>query len=106
MNFYEHTLIARQDLSKPQFDKIRDKYKNLINQTDGKVLKTEEWGILNFSRKIKKFNKGYYIHYKFEGSPKTIETIKKSINIDREVLRYLIVKYKQLDLKTEFFKNQ
>ena len=106
MNFYEHTLIARQDLSKPQFDKIRDKYKDLINQTDGKVLKTEEWGILNFSRKIKKFNKGYYIHYKFEGSPKTIETIKKSINIDREVIRYLIVKYKQLDLKTEFFKNQ
>jgi len=106
MNFYEHTLIARQDLSKPQFDKIRDKYKDLINQTDGKVLKTEEWGILNFSRKIKKFNKGYYIHYKFEGNPKTIETIKKSINIDREVIRYLIVKYKRLDLKTEFFKNQ
>ena len=42
MNFYEHTLIARQDLSKPQFDKIRDKYKKLINETDGKVLKTEE----------------------------------------------------------------
>ena len=106
MSFYEHTLIARQDLSKPQFDKIRDKYKKLINETDGKVLKTEEWGILNFSRKIKKFNKGYYIHFKFEGNPKTIETIKKSINIDREVIRYLIVKYKQLDLKTEFFKNQ
>ena len=39
----------------------------LINNSSGKVIKVEEWGLLNLARKIKNFNKGFYIHYKFEG---------------------------------------
>jgi len=103
MNFYEQTIIAKQDLSKNQFDKVLQKYEKLINESEGKVLKTENWGLLNFSRKISKYNKGYYIHLKFQGKPTTIESIKKNANIDKEIIRYLIVRYKELDLKTEYF---
>ena len=78
MNFYEHTIVAKQDLSKTQFDKVKEKYEKLINSSDGKVLKTEDWGLLNFSRKIDKYSKGFYIHFKFEGNPKTVERIKKN----------------------------
>ena len=62
MNFYEHTLIVKQDLSKTQIESVKKKYNDLINSSDGKVLKIEEWGMLDFSRKINKFNKGFYIH--------------------------------------------
>ena len=67
MAFYENTIIVKQDLSQNELEKIKQKYNNLINDTSGKVIKIEEWGLLNLANKIKKYKKGFYIHYKFEG---------------------------------------
>ena len=57
MSFYENTLITRQDLPKSDLEKIKEKYSDLINKNSGKVVKIEEWGLLNLARKIKKYNK-------------------------------------------------
>ena len=105
MNFYEHTLIAKQDLSTPQLNDIEKKYKDIITKTDGKVIKVEKWGLLSFAKKIKTYNKGFYIHYKFESENKTLEEMKKNSTIDNSLLRHLTVKYKKLDTETEYFKE-
>jgi len=105
MNSYEHTLIAKQDLSTPELNNIEKKYKDIITKTDGKVIKVEKWGLLNFAKKIKAYNKGFYIHYKFESENKTLEEIKKNSIIDNSLLRHLTVKYKKLDTETEYFKE-
>ena len=105
MNFYEHTLIAKQDISTPELSNIEKKYKDIITKTDGKVIKVEKWGLLNFAKKIKAYKKGFYIHYKFEAENKTLEEIKRSSIIDNSLLRHLTVKYKKLDTKTEYFKE-
>ena len=106
MNFYEHTLIAKQDLSTPELTNIEKKYNDIITKTDGKVIKIEKWGLLNFAKKIKSYNKGFYIHYKFEAKNKTLEEIKKISVIDNSLLRHLTVKYKKLDAETEYFKEK
>ena len=106
MSFYENTLIAKQDLPKPELDKIKEKYADLINKNSGKVVKIEEWGLLNLARKIKRYNKGFYIHYKFEGNKQTVDEINKKIKIDGSIIRYLVVKYKNLDIKNEYFKKE
>jgi small subunit ribosomal protein S6 len=105
MSFYEHTLIAKQDLSTPELNVIEKKYKDIITNTEGKVIKVEKWGLLNFAKKIKAYNKGFYIHYKFEAQTKTLEEIKKNSVIDSSLLRHLTVKYKKLDTETEYFKE-
>ena len=66
----------------------------------------EEWGLLSLARKIKRYNKGFYIHFKFEGNKKTLGEINKKIKIDSSVIRYLIVKYKKLDTESEYFKKE
>ena len=106
MSFYENTLVAKQDLPKSELEKIKEKYSDIINNNSGKVIKIEEWGLLNLARKIKKYKKGFYIHYKFEGSKETLNEINKKIKIDSSVIRNLVVKYKNLDVKNEYFKNQ
>ena len=58
MSFYENTLVTKQDLPKTEFNKIKEKYNELINKNSGKVIKIEEWG-LKFKKKIKKYNKGF-----------------------------------------------
>ena len=106
MSFYENTIITKQDLPKSELEKIKDKYSNLINNNSGKVIKIEEWGLLNLTRKIKRYNKAFYIHYKFEGNKETLNEINKKIKIDDSIIRHLIVKYKNLDTQNEYFKKE
>ena len=106
MSFYENTLIAKQDLPTSELKKIKEKYNELINNNSGKVLKIEEWGLLNLATKIRKYNKGFYIHYKFEGNKKTLNEIDKKVKIDSAIIRHLLVKYKKLDTKNEYFKKE
>ena len=105
MSFYENTLVTKQDLPKSELDKIKEKYNDLINSNSGKVVKIEEWGLLSLARKIKRYNKGFYIHFKFEGNKETLNEIKKKIKIDSSIIRHLIVKYKNLDTEIEYFKK-
>ena len=103
MNFYEHTIIARQDTSPAQLKQIQDKYANLVTKHEGKIVKTESWGLLNLAYLIKKNKKGNYIHFKIEGNGKTISELEKNEKIDKNLLRYLTVKVKKLDLEINYF---
>ena len=103
MAFYENTIVARQDLAEVDLKAIKEKYNDVIIQTSGKVLKIEEWGLLNFAYKIKNFNKGFYIHFKFQGNISTINEFKKKIRTDDKILRHLVVRYKKLDLEKNYF---
>jgi small subunit ribosomal protein S6 len=98
MAFYENTIIAKQDVVGNDLQIIKNKYNDIINNTSGKVLKIEEWGLLSMKNKIKNSKKGFYIHYKFEGNAKTLNEIKKKIKVDNSIIRHLTVKYKKLDV--------
>ena len=106
MNCYEHTLIAKHDLSESQNQKLISKYENIIDKNFGKVLKTENWGLRTLAYKIKNNKKGFYFHIKFEGVGKTIEELEKAENIDEVLLRFLTVKVKKHDLKENYFEKK
>ena len=105
MNFYEHTLIARHDISPSQIKQIEEKYSKIIEGNDGNIIKFESWGLMNLSYLIKKNKKGNYLHFKIEGNGKTIKELEKTEKIDKNLLRYLTVKVKKLDLETDYFKK-
>ena len=100
MAFYEHTFVGRQDLSKKQVDNLVEKYSDLIKKS-GKILKTEMWGIINLTQKIKKNKKGIFIHFKIESENNLIKDIEKKISLDSNIIRHLTVKYEDLDLKKD-----
>jgi|TARA_B100001059_G_scaffold205286_1_gene215239 small subunit ribosomal protein S6 len=106
MAFYENTIVAKQDLAEKDLKTIRDKYNEIINSSSGKVVKIEEWGLLNLANKIKNYKKGFYIHFKFQGNSSTLNEFEKKIKIDAAVIRHLTVKYKKLDTEKEYFKNE
>jgi small subunit ribosomal protein S6 len=105
MAFYENTIVAKQDLPEKDLKTIKEKYNDVINNSSGKVIKIEEWGLLNFAAKIKNYKKGFYIHYKFEGNKNTLEEVEKKLKVDGSIIRHLMVKYKKLDIENEFFKK-
>jgi len=106
MNCYEHTFIIKSDLAESQIKKLVEKYTNIINQNLGKILKTEEWGLRPLINTINKNKKGFYFHIKFEGVGKTVQEVEKAENIDSMLLRFLTVKVKKHDLKTNYFEKK
>ena len=103
MNLYEHTIIARQDVSATDLKKLEDKYLKIVEKFKGKVVKSENWGLLNLSYLIKKNKKGNYIHFKIEGNGDLILELEKNERIDKNLLRFITIKVKKFDLKTEYF---
>ena len=106
MNCYEHTLIAKQDLDDKKSKELIKKYEEIINSNSGKVIKTEEWGLRNFSHKIKNNKKGFYFHIKLEGVGKTVKELEKAGNIDEMLIRYLTVRVKKHNLDENFFEKK
>jgi len=103
MNFYEHTIVARQDTSPSQLKQLQEKYSKIVENNEGDIVKLENWGLLNLSYLIKKNRKGNYIHFKIKANGKILSELEKNEKIDKNLLRYLTVKVKKFDLKTEYF---
>ena len=105
MNLYEHTIIARQDVSPAQLKQLQEKYSKIVEKNKGDIVKLENWGLMNLSYLIKKNRKGNYIHFKIKGEGKVISELEKNEKIDKNLLRYLTVKVKKFDLETDYFKK-
>ena len=103
MNLYEHTIVARQDISPSQIKQLTDKYSKIVEKNDGNIVKTENWGLLNLSYIIKKNKKGNYIHFKIKCDGSLIKELEKNEKLDKNLLRFLTVKVKNFDLKTNYF---
>ena len=106
MSLYEHTIVARQDTTDGQLNQLREKYSKIVEKFNGKILKTENWGLLNLSYIIKKNKKGNYIHFKIKADGKIISELEKNEKIDKNLLRYLTVKVKKFDLDTDYFSKK
>ena len=105
MNLYEHTIVAKQDVSPSQIKQLTEKYSKIVEKNDGSIVKTESWGLINLSYIIKKNKKGNYIHLKFKGNGKIVNELEKSERIDKNLLKFLTVKVKKFDLEINYFKK-
>ena len=106
MNLYEHTIIAKQDVTDSQLKLITEKYQKIVEKFKGNIVKTENWGLMNLSYLIKKNKKGNYVHFKIEGDSKIINELEKNESIDKNLLRYMTIRVKKFDLETNYFSNE
>ena len=97
MRCYEHTLIARQDLSPQQAQALAETYSSVLTEHGGEVTKTEYWGLRSLSYRIKKNRKGHYLHLNVRASAEAIAELERQERLSDDVLRYLTVKVDALE---------
>ena len=97
MRCYEHTLIARQDLSPQQAQALAETYSAVLSEHGGEVTKTEYWGLRNLSYRIKKNRKGHYLHLNLRAPADAITELERQERLSDDVLRYLTVKVDELE---------
>ena len=97
MAFYEHTLIARPDLSNQQAEALAETFGQLLVEQGGRVAKTEYWGLRNLSYRLKKNRKGHYLHMAVEAPSAALLELERTERIHEDVIRYLTVKVEGVD---------
>jgi small subunit ribosomal protein S6 len=97
MRSYEHTFIARQDLSPQQAQALAEAYAGVVTEHGGEVTKTEYWGLRNLAYRIKKNRKGHYLHLNLRAPAAAIDEIERQERLSEDVIRYLTVRVEQLE---------
>jgi len=99
MAFYEHIVIARQDISPQQAEGLNDQLKHLIEEQGGHVAKIEYWGLRNLTYRIKKNRKGHYSLLALDAPAAAIAELERQLSINEDVLRFMTVRVDELDLE-------
>jgi small subunit ribosomal protein S6 len=97
MRCYEHTFIARQDLSPQQAQALAETYSELVVAQGGEVTKNEYWGLRNLAYRMRKNRKGHYVHLNLKADAAAINELERQERLSDDVLRYLTVKVDELD---------
>ncbi|MXO73922.1 30S ribosomal protein S6 [Altererythrobacter aerius] len=92
MALYEHIFLARQDLSQAQVDALAATATEIVEANDGKVTKTETWGLKNLAYKIDRNRKAHYVMLNIEGPGSVVAELERQTRINEDVIRYLTVR--------------
>ena len=92
MPLYEHTFLARQDLSQAQVDALAATATEIVEAGEGKVTKTETWGLKNLAYKIQRNRKAHFVLLNIEAPAGVVAELERQTAINEDVIRYMTVR--------------
>ena len=92
MALYEHVFLARQDLAQAQVDALAEAATKIIEDNQGKVVKTETWGLRNIAYRIQKNRKAHYVMLDIDAPAGAVAELERQTAINEDVIRYMTVR--------------
>mgnify|MGYP006302799585 CR=1 FL=1 len=83
--------IFDPEIDKSDIGSHSEKLEGIIGNFGGEVLRTDDWGLRDFSYPIKKKKSGHYMLYYFEADTDAPHKIRDAIRLDEDVLRHMIL---------------
>ncbi len=97
MPLYEHTFLARQDVTQAQVEALMKEFEGVINAGQGKVTKQEYWGLKGLAFKVKKNRKAHYAFFNIDSPPAAVAEMERLMGINPDVIRFLTVRVEELE---------
>ena len=91
MPLYEHVFLARQDLSQAQVDALAATATQIVEAGEGKVTKTESWGLKNLAYKIKRNRKAHFVLLNIDAPAGVVAELERQTAINEDVIRWMTV---------------
>jgi small subunit ribosomal protein S6 len=95
MPLYEHVFLARQDASSQQVEELTNQITGVITGLEGKVTKTENWGVRSLTYRMKKNRKAHFVLLNIDGPATVVNEIERQERIHEDVIRYLTVRVEE-----------
>nr|BET44484.1 MAG: 30S ribosomal protein S6 [Candidatus Aschnera chinzeii] len=93
MRHYEIIFMVHPDKS-DQVPYMIENYEKLINNSNGKIHRMEDWGRRQLSYSINKLHKAHYILMNIEVTLKILDEIHTSFRFNDAIIRNLIIRVK------------
>jgi small subunit ribosomal protein S6 len=90
--FYELMKIVNPELGEDAVEKVITRFTNNVKKNEGEVIRIEDMGIKTMAYKIEKKLKGHYFLSYLEGPGPMLSEIERTLGIDENVLRFIIIK--------------
>jgi small subunit ribosomal protein S6 len=97
MALYEHVFLARQDLAQAQVDALAETATKIVEDNNGKVVKTETWGLRSLAYRIAKNRKAHYVMLEIDAPAGVVAELERQTQINEDVIRYMTVKVDELE---------
>jgi small subunit ribosomal protein S6 len=97
MALYEHVFLARQDLAQAQVDQLAENATKIIEENNGRVVKTETWGLRSLAYRIAKNRKAHYVMLEIEAPAGVVAELERQTQINEDVIRFMTVKVDKLE---------
>lgn len=91
MNKYELTVLIHPDLE-VDLDAPMGKVRSIVAENGGKITSEDVWGKKRLAYQIGKQNFAVYVFIELEMPAEALLKVSNTLNITKEVLRYLLVK--------------
>ncbi len=92
MPLYEHVFLARQDLSQAQVDALAENATKTLEENQGKVVKTETWGLRSLAYRIQKNRKAHFVMLDIDAGGDAIAELERQTRLNEDVIRYMTVR--------------
>ena len=92
MALYEHVFLARQDLAQAQVDTLAETATKIVEDHQGKVVKTETWGLRSLAYRIAKNRKAHYVMLEIDAPGDVVAELERQNAINEDIIRYMTVK--------------
>ncbi len=92
MALYEHVFLTRQDVSQTQVEALTKEFTEVIEQGQGKVTKTEYWGLKSLTFKIKKNRKAHYSLINIDAPSAAVNEMERRMGLHPDIIRFITVK--------------
>jgi small subunit ribosomal protein S6 len=97
MALYEHVFLARQDLAQAQVDQLAENATKIIQDNNGRVVKTESWGLRSLAYRIAKNRKAHYVMLEIDAPAGVVAELERQTQINEDVIRFMTVKVDKLE---------
>ena len=97
MPLYEHTFLARQDVTQAQVEALMKEFQGVVEEGKGKVTKQEYWGLKTLAFKIKKNRKAHYAFFNIDSPPAAGTEMERRMGINSDVIRFITVRVDELE---------
>ncbi|MGI3210552.1 30S ribosomal protein S6 [Roseovarius tibetensis] len=92
MPFYEHVMIARQDLSNAQAEGLIEHFGTVLSDNGGTLVDSEYWGVKTMAYKINKNRKGHYAFLRTDAPAPAVQEMERLMRLHDDVMRVLTIK--------------
>lgn len=92
MNNYELTIVLPGTVTSAQKKAKVSFIESLVGVNQGKITKTDEWGVKDLAYKIEKHPTGLFIYFELELNPSSVREVSDKIRLEDGIIRSLLVK--------------